>query len=306
MVPSRRVAKVGFRVGRGRATVSGAEPSDGGCLGKSGERPKPEIVFREVDFDEVGRVEGPHYYRGRSFVIWVGDDTIAGAFPTAPQQIEDLPPVRTLYARLCPRPTTRCLHSDLRGFGSERLVFEALLTGAAAQFTVAMAARTAAILPSDWSRAWWIGVLAMRVIVSTPIRGFADSPSAWAWLGAPPELLAPAQRLTADLATDVSVTRALSAHLQADPTLTLEGAARLLGSSTRSLQRVLQTTGESFAELRDRARAEIAAARLADSDDKVDAVAADTGFRSRSHFVTWFRRLTGFTPAAFRAQHRRR
>jgi len=89
-------------------------------------------------------------------------------------------------------------------------------------------------------------------------------------------------------------------------TRTLESAARLLGSSTRSLQRVLQTSGESFAQLRDRARREIAAARLAHSDDKIDAVASDTGFRSRSHFVTWFRRLTGFSPAAFRAQHRRR
>lgn len=283
--------------------IDGARP-----LGESGERPVADgvIGFREVDIDEVGRVEAAHYYRAKAFVVWVGDPSVAGVFSTAPQQVEDLQPAKVLYARLYARPSTRLLYTDLRGFGGERLVFDALLTGAAAQASVAMSVRTAAVLPADWSRAWWLGALAMGVIVDTPIRAFVDGASAWEWLGAPAEIFPAVQQLTATFATDAGLTQALSSHLQADPTLTLESAARLLGSSTRSLQRVLQTSGESFAQLRDRARREIAAARLAHSDDKIDAVASDTGFRSRSHFVTWFRRLTGFSPAAFRAQHRRR
>lgn len=266
----------------------------------------PHATLTQVGFDDVGRLGAPHFYRGSAFVVWVGGPSIAGIFATKPQRMEDLEPVRALHERLYPRPSARQLFCDLRGFGGDHAVLDAVLAVRDTPASAPMPTRCAAVLPQDWSRAWWVGIAEMRVLADSPVRTFTDAPSAWAWLGEPPELLRAIEQLEASHASDAEAIGALASQLRASPGLTLEEASRALGTSPRSLQRSLRGSGETFAKLRDRARAEIACARLAQSDVKLDAVASDTGFHSRSHFVAWFQRLTGLSPTAYRAQHRRR
>jgi AraC-like DNA-binding protein len=77
-------------------------------------------------------------------------------------------------------------------------------------------------------------------------------------------------------------------------------AARALGRSTRSLQRELRAAGTSFRAELARARADVAAELLADSELKLETVAARAGFTSPSHFSRFFRRRTGRPPSRSR------
>ena len=260
------------------------------------------LTFREVTFHEVGRVADPHYHRARAFVVWVTGPSLGGIFATAPQRLPDLEMAITLYARLFSAPQTRALFSDARAFGVERLVFDAMLHDTPRMLggLEIGSARGAIVLPEGWSRAWWVGAIAMKVVTPMPTRVFSDQREAWDWLGGTDEELAAVQQLTATLSTHSEVRTALEDALRADPSLTIARAAALLGSSARSLQRALSATHETFADLKARARADLAIARLVETDDKIDAVATFAGFRSRSHFVSWFRRTTGKSPGDFR------
>ena len=84
----------------------------------------------------------------------------------------------------------------------------------------------------------------------------------------------------------------------------LAAAASALGVSTRSLQRRLGEAGSSFRTEVEQARLAVAQQRLLDSDDKVAVIAAEVGTSSESNFIAFFRRLTGVTPAAWRAARR--
>ncbi len=85
---------------------------------------------------------------------------------------------------------------------------------------------------------------------------------------------------------------------------TLDEAARALGVSARSLQRRLGAGGSSFRAELEQARLAAAQRLLLDTDHKVAAIAAEVGASSESNFIAFFRRLTGHTPAAWRAARR--
>ncbi len=85
--------------------------------------------------------------------------------------------------------------------------------------------------------------------------------------------------------------------------LSLDEAARALGVSTRSLQRLLADAASSFrAELLD-ARFEIATRLLSLTDDKVGAVAAHLGI-TKSALSTLVRERTGHRPLDYRRELR--
>lgn len=90
--------------------------------------------------------------------------------------------------------------------------------------------------------------------------------------------------------------------LAVSPRATVEAAARTLGLSSRSLQRLLRERGTTFSDERDRARVVRARDLLADPAAKLDAVAAEIGCADRRSLNRLFRRLTGETPAEFRAR----
>jgi AraC-like DNA-binding protein len=272
----------------------------------SGEHPVAPVRFREVAFEDVGRVSEPHYVRGPAFVVWVTGPALAGIFATAPVRVPDLERALTLYPQLCAAPHSRSLFSDARTFSAEGAVFGAMLhaTSELMGSRTSRGGRAAIVLPEGWSRAWWIGAAAMDVIAPMPTKVFSEHRDAWAWLGASDAEREAVEQLTATFSTQAELRARLEGMLRAEPGLGVERASRQLGASARALQRILSATGESFADVRARARAEIASARLTHSDDKIDTVAAETGFRSRSHFIAWFRGLTGMSPAAFRERYR--
>lgn len=107
---------------------------------------------------------------------------------------------------------------------------------------------------------------------------------------------------------DPSIVDALDTLLKESPRLSLEQAARRLGISSRTLQRVVATTGKTFFERRSEIRADIACHRLMTTRDKIAAIGYDIGFGSPSHFTLWFRQRVGISPSDLRAHaelHRR-
>lgn len=87
--------------------------------------------------------------------------------------------------------------------------------------------------------------------------------------------------------------------------LTAEKIARQAGVGSHQLNRCFKRhLGESISKSLLRMRMSKAMERLAGGEDKIEAVALESGFRSAAYFSTVFRRETGLTPAAFRRSAR--
>lgn len=83
----------------------------------------------------------------------------------------------------------------------------------------------------------------------------------------------------------------------------LEGAARALHVSPRTLHRRLREEGTSFRDLKDRVRRELALARLRKPRQSVADLAAELGYSEPSAFFRAFRAWTGMAPTEFRRRH---
>jgi AraC-like DNA-binding protein len=97
--------------------------------------------------------------------------------------------------------------------------------------------------------------------------------------------------------------RAISERLRGGDS-SLEGVAREVGTSGRSLQRHLQELGYSYHALADEVRAATARLYLGQADMAVAEVAYLLGFADQSTFHRAFKRWTGSTPARFRSSLR--
>ena len=80
----------------------------------------------------------------------------------------------------------------------------------------------------------------------------------------------------------------------------LEGAARALLVSTRTLQRQLQSQQRTFSDELDLVRLAAADDRLKGTREKLIAIASDLGFSSAEHFSDWYKRKTGVSPSSAR------
>jgi AraC-like DNA-binding protein len=85
---------------------------------------------------------------------------------------------------------------------------------------------------------------------------------------------------------------------------TLEQVAENMGLNPRTLQRLLEREGRSFAVLLGDARRELALRYLSNSTHSVAAIAQMTGYSSPSSFTRWFAAEFGVAPAAWRAEER--
>jgi AraC-like DNA-binding protein len=109
---------------------------------------------------------------------------------------------------------------------------------------------------------------------------------------------------------DGTVTAGLTDEVRARLEARLEVDASLpriacdLRVSVRTLQRQLGALGTSFQELLEDLRRTRAIAYLTETDEAVEIVATRLGYGDPSNFRRAFRRWSGTTPAAFRAQHR--
>ncbi len=92
--------------------------------------------------------------------------------------------------------------------------------------------------------------------------------------------------------------------LAADPAQgwTLNALARSLGTSSRSLQRRLHSTGHSFSSLWIEARLARSAERLAASRESPAEVGYVCGFSDQAHFTRLFKLHTAMTPALYRKE----
>lgn len=79
-------------------------------------------------------------------------------------------------------------------------------------------------------------------------------------------------------------------------------AAEMAGVSTRTLQRRLKLCGNSYSQLLQEARFELARKNLENPSLKVIDVAMLAGYESPQHFTRAFRRFTGITPTGYRHQ----
>lgn len=84
-------------------------------------------------------------------------------------------------------------------------------------------------------------------------------------------------------------------------TVSLETAARQLGTSPRTLQRKLTKSGISFWALVEQCRFDIAGALLRDTDLKVQEIATRLGYSSPGGFSRAFVRWAGCSPSVFRS-----
>ena len=100
-------------------------------------------------------------------------------------------------------------------------------------------------------------------------------------------------------------TRRLVSLLLPKGTATVEHVASSLGISPRALQRNLEQEGQSFAQLLNEERRELAQRYLTGSSCSITVVAELTGYASLSSFSRWFAREFGKSPLSWRAAQRR-
>jgi AraC-like DNA-binding protein len=167
--------------------------------------------------------------------------------------------------------------------------------------------RHAVVIPSGMSGAVLLGAGEQTGAVGFH-QTFSDVGEAFTWLERPDadDARAELERvLTLARGSGSHEVAALRAHLAQSPDAeSLAATARVIGCSSRALQRALTDAGTTF-------RAEVAAARLQvardllrDSDEKIEVIARRVGFASAPNFCRWFRQKTGRTPTAMRAETR--
>jgi AraC-like DNA-binding protein len=102
-------------------------------------------------------------------------------------------------------------------------------------------------------------------------------------------------------ANEHSKVKSVIAGLALAGTVSLETAAKLLGTSPRTLQRRVTEEGISFWALVEQSRFEIAGALLRETDLKVQEIATRLGYNSSGGFSRAFARWAGCSPKVFRS-----
>lgn len=155
-----------------------------------------------------------------------------------------------------------------------------------------------------------VGGFYSLVSSSYPTRAFADPLEALSWLGRPESESRSLMNELNDLVTQLMGQSPLLSELHRVLRTRLVDAsladvARELGMSERTLQRRLREAGTSFQSELNTVQVRTAQALLLESDAKLTAVAVEVGCASLQHFSSLFRKMTGESPSAWRARHRK-
>jgi AraC-like DNA-binding protein len=94
--------------------------------------------------------------------------------------------------------------------------------------------------------------------------------------------------------------RAILRSYLAESCLDINLAAGIVGCGVRTLQRRLRDCGQSFSDVLQQARFEVAAELLKEPDVKVIEAAYAVGYTDPSHFARAFRRVAGVSPKHYR------
>ena len=87
-----------------------------------------------------------------------------------------------------------------------------------------------------------------------------------------------------------------------DSPKTLEEVAETLHTTPRTIQRKLSSAGTSYKELVEEVRTNAAIEYLRSTNMTIEAIGAKVGYADGSSFSHSFKRSTGRTPSAFRAE----
>ena len=82
----------------------------------------------------------------------------------------------------------------------------------------------------------------------------------------------------------------------------IERVAQKLNLHPRTLQRRLREDGESYGDIQDRCRYEVAVVHLKQPHRDLEAISELLGFSDRQNFTRAFKRWTGLSPREFRKQ----
>ena len=128
------------------------------------------VAFEEVDAAHFLQTHLPQVCRGANFVAW-SEATTAGIFATGTQTLADLHISQGFCRRQLVEGPPRALLIDARDFGVDALSLDNLLHASPLQGAreASNVVRISVILPLGWSRAFWLGAIALGVRQGCPV-----------------------------------------------------------------------------------------------------------------------------------------
>lgn len=265
------------------------------------------MMMRPATVDEFVRDPIGRYVAGAWYVIWVESPRLAGSAISGRPDALDLPTI----ARVTTLPETWC---DPDGYdivvdwsnleGLDPPAFAVLSTHLRRVLDTTTRLRRAAIVRAPGMAGAIVAGVFHEEVPRSRAALFADRAEAFAWLGLTDDVRQRVVQLLDIHHAAPPFLRALRDRLARRRGATLASEARALGLSDRTLSRQLHEAGTSFRGELERARLRAAEALLVDTELKLDAVARQVGFASRTHFSQFFRRATGESPSEFRARRR--
>jgi AraC-like DNA-binding protein len=251
--------------------------------------------------EPVGR-----YVDATAFVVWAQHPTRIGLFHTAAfvdhadrAAIEALAPVAVSPA-LAARYDAIHDAGALASLDEGAFAFvERFMARRAATLAVRVR-RLAVVAPTGYAGAAFNGIFERWIRPHLDATLCATRAAAYDFLAVDAADRAALDALTAGAGAGDPLRRVRDALARDLVAATIERLADQLATSVRSLQRQLGASGTSFRAELERARVHAAQARLRETDDKLDAIAADVGIGSASALVRLFERATGVAPGEFR------
>jgi len=268
-------------------------------------------MLRATDSHEFRTAPVGRYASGNGWALWCTDPALCGSLVWG--RIDEAAicqiaiPFDSLHSpQMAPRCALLTDASRLEGVDGDAFGHFAAFIGRKLPDLESRVARHAIVRPTGLTGALVAGFYEVLRRPSYPVGLFTDVVSAVRWLDRP-DADAIAEEL-AGLAIAASSLpdelRKLRELLAASLHLSMAAAVRAMGVSERSLQRQLRRVGTSFRHEVDAARIRAARTLLADTDQKITAIALEVGCATLQHFSALFRRMTGETPTAWRARQR--
>ena len=248
------------------------------------------------------------HVRGRAFDAWMPTTRLVGASHFGPFDPADLPALTALFGLVVHpalEPPYDAVH-DLVGIDFfDRPAFD-LHAAFLAEWMPKLEGRVrrhAVVRPKGLPGAAFTGLF-HDYAAKLEGRIFDTREAAFDWLEIARDVRSELAAIAGAFEDAAPTLRRLRDLLAADPGLDVERAAKALGHGARSLQRHLSDEGTSFRDEVAAARIRAAKRRLVETDDKIEVIARDLGFRTAASFTTMFGRSVGEPPAAFRERSR--
>lgn len=137
-----------------------------------------------------------------------------------------------------------------------------------------------------------------------PVEVFDTLPDALGWCEGPAWVEREVARWVSESADVPAIVRDVRRAIEsALPELDVEGVAKTLGLTVRTLQRRLKEHDTTFRQQVGFTQVRVAKRWLEDTDESITRIAYEVGCSTPQHLSTLFRQQMGTTPSAWRANH---